>query len=135
MTIDNKSVAWLISNLRTNDFEELFNTELASTRMRAGVCISGCRKSNITVLPPNYRKLEHSPSMVFMAKFVPDSNTGQFLDDGGVRRDLWLKKIDLLEKQGCQLILDYKSEVIKCADIAFCMSMVIRSARLLTLNT
>ena len=107
LTIDNKSVAWLISNLRTNDFEELFNTELASTRMRAGVCISGCRKSNITVLPPNYRKLEHSPSMVFMAKFVPDSNTGQFLDDGGVRRDLWLKKIDLLEKQGCQLILDY----------------------------
>ena len=107
LAIENKTVAWLISNLRTNDFEELFSTELASTRMRAGVCISGCRKNKITVLPPNYRKPEHNPSMVFMAKFVPDSNTGQFLDDGGRRKDLWLKKIELLEKKGCQLILDY----------------------------
>ena len=39
---------------RTNDFSELFNTELASTRMRAGVCISGCMNSGINVLPPNY---------------------------------------------------------------------------------
>ena len=75
------SIAWLISNLRTNDFAELFDTELASTRMRAGVCISGCLKDGFTVLPPNYRDLSHDPDVVFMAKFVPDSNTGQFLDD------------------------------------------------------
>ena len=42
-----------------------------------------------------------------MAKFVPDSNTGQFLDDSGVRRDLWLRKIDNLEKRNKKLILDY----------------------------
>ena len=30
-------VGWLVSNVRTNDFEELFTTELASSRMRAGV--------------------------------------------------------------------------------------------------
>ena len=73
-----KSIAWLISNLRTNDFAELFNTQLASTRMRAGVCISGCRDNGISVLPPNYREASHDPDVVFMAKFVPDSNTGQF---------------------------------------------------------
>ena len=60
--------------------------------MRAGVCISGCQKEGFTVLPPNYRDLSHDPDIVFMAKFVPDSNTGQFLDDSGVRRDLWLTK-------------------------------------------
>ena len=90
-----KPIAWLISNLRTNEFAELFNTELASTRMRAGVCISGCEKEGFTVLPPNYRDPSHDPDVVFMAKFVPDSNTGQYLDDSGVRRGLWLRKIDV----------------------------------------
>ena len=52
-----KSIGWLISNLRTNEFAELFNTELASTRMRAGVCISGCKNNGITVLSPNYREV------------------------------------------------------------------------------
>ena len=93
-----KSIAWLISNLRTNDFAELFNTELASTRMRAGVCISGCRSNGINVLPPNYRNSKHNPDVVFMAKFVPDSNTGQFLDDSGTRRGFWLEKIEKLKK-------------------------------------
>ena len=40
-------VGWLVSNVRTNDFEELFTTELASSRMRAGVCISGCQKATL----------------------------------------------------------------------------------------
>ena len=53
--VTEKSIAWLISNLRTNEFAELFNTELASTRMRAGVCISGAN-NGMTVLPPNYRE-------------------------------------------------------------------------------
>ena len=102
-----KSIAWLISNLRTNDFEELFNTELASTRMRAGVCISGCRSNGIKVLPPNYRSIEHNPDVVFMAKFVPDSNTGQFLDDSGTRRGIWLEKIEKLKSRDKVLLLDY----------------------------
>ena len=102
-----KSIAWLISNLRTNDFAELFNTQLASTRMRAGVCISGCRNNGISVLPPNYREASHDPDVVFMAKFVPDSNTGQFLDDSGVRRGVWLEKIDRLKSRNKILLLDY----------------------------
>ena len=101
------SIAWLISNLKTNDFAELFNTELASTRMRAGVCISGCQKEGFTVLPPNFRDPSYDPDVVFMAKFVPDSNTGQYLDDSGVRRDLWLRKIDSLARKNKKLILDY----------------------------
>ena len=106
MYADN-SIAWLISNLKTNEFAELFNTELASTRMRAGVCISGCQKEGLTVLPPNYRDPSHNPDVVFMAKFVPDSNTGQYLDDSGVRRGLWLRKIDSLARKNKKLILDY----------------------------
>ena len=102
-----KSIAWLISNLRTNDFAELFNTELASTRMRAGVCISGCRSNGIKVLPPNYRSINHNPDVVFMAKFVPDSNTGQFLDDSGTRRGIWLEKIEKLKSRDKILLLDY----------------------------
>ena len=97
MRSSEKSIAWLISNLRTNDFSELFNTELASTRMRAGVCISGCKNTGIHVLPPNYREHSHNPDIVFMAKFVPDSNTGQYLDDSGVRRQIWLDKITKLK--------------------------------------
>ena len=87
-----KSIAWLISNLRTNNFSELFETELASTRMRAGICISGCQKNGLFVLPPNYRDPEHNPSVVFMAKFVPDSNTGQFLDDSRCEERFMVKK-------------------------------------------
>ena len=85
-------VGWLISNVKTNDVEELFNTELASSRMRAGVCISGCLKANIAVYPLNFREPDHNPDLVFMAKYVPDSNTGQYLDDSGQRWDFWLKK-------------------------------------------
>ena len=107
MRSSEKSIAWLISNLRTNDFSELFNTELASTRMRAGVCISGCKNTGIHVLPPNYRELSHNPDIVFMAKFVPDSNTGQYLDDSGVRRQIWLDKITKLKSQNKILLLDY----------------------------
>tara|TARA_B100000575_G_scaffold117494_1_gene93535 strand:+ start:131 stop:1120 length:990 start_codon:yes stop_codon:yes gene_type:complete len=75
--------------------------------MRAGVCISGCIKQGFTVLPPNYRDPSHNPDVVFMAKFVPDSNTGQFLDDSGVRKDVWLRKIDRLIKGKKKLVLDY----------------------------
>lgn len=100
-------LGWLVSNLKTNDFEELFNTELASSRMRAGVCISGCQKANINVFPLNFREPNHNPNLVFMAKYVPDSNTGQFLDDSGKRWAFWLDKIKLLSKNKGKLILDY----------------------------
>ena len=102
-----KTVGWLVSNVRTNDFEELFNTELASSRMRAGVCISGCQKAKINVYPLNFREAHHNPDLVFMAKYVPDSNTGQYLDDSGKRWAFWLEKIKLLHRKKGKLILDY----------------------------
>ncbi|OUV02897.1 MAG: hypothetical protein CBC42_05170 [Betaproteobacteria bacterium TMED82] len=101
------TIAWLISNLKTNDFSELFETELASTRMRAGVCVSACIEAGKNILPPNYREAAHDPDIVFMAKFVFDSNTGQYLDDSGTRRDFWLKKIKALNERGNKLLLDY----------------------------
>ncbi len=107
MTLIQYKLAWLISNLRTNDFAELYETELASTRMRAGVCISGCLNAGYNVLPPNYREKDHKPNLVFMAKFVPDSHTGQYLDDNGTRRNFWLTKIKRLVEDGGKLILDY----------------------------
>jgi hypothetical protein len=42
-----------------------------------------------------------------MAKYVPDSNTGQYLDDSGKRWAFWLNKIKLLSKKNGKLILDY----------------------------
>ena len=42
-----------------------------------------------------------------MAKFVPDSNTGQYLDDSGVRRQVWLDKINKIKSKNKVLLLDY----------------------------
>jgi hypothetical protein len=75
--------------------------------MRAGVCISGCQKADISVYPLNFREPDHNPDLVFMAKYVPDSNTGQYLDDSGKRWAFWLDKIKLLSKRKGKLILDY----------------------------
>jgi len=100
-------VAWLVSNVKTNDHQELWNTELASSRMRAGVCISGCLNAGLPVLPLNYRDPSHDPALVFMAKYVPDSNTGQFLDDSGARWAFWLEKVQKLHAKGKQLVIDY----------------------------
>lgn len=101
------AVGWLVSNVRTNDHSELFETELASSRMRAGVCIQGLNEAGIPVLPLNFREPWCQPNLVFMAKFVPDSNTGQFLDDGGTRWGIWLEKIKALHARGCPLVVDY----------------------------
>ena len=101
------SVAWLVSNVKTNEHEELWNTELASSRMRAGVCISGCLKAGLPVLPLNYRDAGHDPDLVFMAKYVPDSNTAQFLDDSGARWAFWLEKVKRLHARGKHLVIDY----------------------------
>jgi hypothetical protein len=102
-----RSLAWLVSNLKTDDFEELFNTELASSRMRAGVCIAGCLKLGLPVLPLNFRDPGADPSLVFMAKYVHDSKAGQFLDDSGTRRGIWLEKIERLKRRNGRLVLDY----------------------------
>ena len=102
-----KSVAWLVSNVVSNQHEELFNTELASSRLRAGVCIKGCLESGFNVLPLNFREPSHRPELVYMAKYVPDSNTGRYLDDSGTRWQIWLDKVAALKAWGAKLVVDY----------------------------
>lgn len=102
-----KPIAWLVSNVVSNAHEELFNTELASSRLRAGVCIKGCLESGFDVLPLNFREPTHRPELVYMAKYVPDSNTGRYLDDSGTRWKIWLDKVAALKSWGAKLVVDY----------------------------
>ena len=102
-----QSIAWLVSNVVSNDHKELFSTELASSRLRAGVCISGCLQAGFDVLPLNFRDPSHRPELVYMAKFVPDSNTGRYLDDSGTRWGIWIEKIEALKRQAGRLVIDY----------------------------
>ena len=74
-----------MSNVVSNDLQELFDTELACSRLRAGVCIRGCLEEGFNVLPLNFRDTSHRPELVYTAKYVPDSNTGKYLDDSGAR--------------------------------------------------
>jgi hypothetical protein len=103
----NSSIAWLVSNVVSNDHQELFDTELASSRLRAGVCIKGCLEEGFNVLPLNFREPSHRPELVYMAKYVPDSNTGKYLDDSGTRWQIWLDKVAALKGWGAKLVVDY----------------------------
>ena len=107
MSSSNPSIAWLVSNVVSNDHQELFNTELASSRLRAGACIKGCLEAGFNVLPLNFREPSHRPELVYMAKYVPDSNTGKYLDDSGTRWQIWLDKVAALEGWGAKLVVDY----------------------------
>ncbi len=100
-------IGWLVPNVKTNDHQELYDTEMASSRLRAGVCIQGCERSGMLVYPLNFRESSHDPHLVFMAKFVPDSNTGQYLDDSGTRAGIWLEKIQQIKAKGRILVVDY----------------------------
>ncbi|MEY3572208.1 MAG: hypothetical protein RJA77_123 [Pseudomonadota bacterium] len=100
-------IGWLVPNVKTNDHQELYDTEMASSRLRAGVCIQGCERNGMLVYPLNFREPSHDPHLVFMAKFVPDSNTGQFLDDSGTRAGIWLEKIQQIKAKGRILVVDY----------------------------
>ncbi len=101
------SIGWLVSNVVSNDHQELFDTELASSRLRAGVCIKGCLDGGFNVLPLNFREPSHRPELVYMAKYVPDSNTGKYLDDSGTRWQIWLDKVAALKGWGAKLVVDY----------------------------
>lgn len=112
-----QSVGWLVSNLKTNDHNELFQTELASSRMRAGVCIQGCLQAGLRVLPLNFRDPNDQPRLVFMAKYVHDSNTAQFLDDSGQRWALWKEKIEALKARSGVFVVDYTDNHFKTASV------------------
>jgi hypothetical protein len=100
-------VAWLVSNVKTADPDELLNTELASSRMRAGVCIRACRQAGIPVLPLNLVGTDELPTVAFMSKYVHDSGANLYLHDGGTRWDFWTEQVARIKAAGGRLIVDY----------------------------
>lgn len=122
------SVAWLVSNVVSNDPQELFSTELASSRLRAGVCIKGCMDAGIDVLPLNFRDPSHKPDLVFMGKYVPDSNTGKYLDDSGTRWQIWLDKVRQIKERGAKLVVDYTDNHFRNPNIVGDFYRTIRSS-------
>ena len=100
-------VAWLVSNVKTADPDELLNTELASSRMRAGVCIRACRQAGIPVLPLNLVGTDELPTVAFMSKYVHDSGANLYLHDGGARWDFWTEQVARIKAAGGRLIVDY----------------------------
>ena len=104
---DKPRVAWLVSNVKTADPDELLNTELASSRMRAGVCIRACRQAGIPVLPLNLVGTDELPTVAFMSKYVHDSGANLYLHDGGARWDFWTEQVARIKAAGARLIVDY----------------------------
>ena len=100
-------VAWLVSNVKTADPDELLHTELASSRMRAGVCIRACRQAGIPVLPLNLVGTDELPTVAFMSKYVHDSGANLYLHDGGTRWDFWTEQVARIKAGGGRLIVDY----------------------------
>lgn len=99
------NVTWLVSNLETDDPSEILKTELASSRLRAGVCIEGISRSNGFKVDINLRS-NFRPDIIFMSKFVYDSGINKYQDDGGVRFERW-KTIVKSKPKGCLLVVDY----------------------------
>ena len=107
LAVGQARVAWLVSNVKTADPDELLNTELASSRMRAGVCIRACRQAGIPVLPLNLVGTDELPTVAFMSKYVHDSGANLYLHDGGTRWDFWTEQVARIKAAGGRLIVDY----------------------------
>lgn len=107
MAAPSPRVAWLVSNVKTADPDELLHTELASSRMRAGVCIRACRQAGIPVLPLNLVGTDELPTVAFMSKYVHDSGANLYLHDGGARWDFWTEQVARIKAAGGRLIVDY----------------------------
>jgi len=110
-------VAWLVSNVKTSDPDELLNTELASSRMRAGVCIRACRQAGIPVLPLNLVGTDELPTVAFMSKYVHDSGANLYLHDGGARWDFWTEQVARIKAAGGRLIVDYTDNHLAGDDV------------------
>jgi hypothetical protein len=105
MSTHKKSVGWLISNVKTNDISSVIDADLASTRLRAGVCVQGLKSSKFINAPLNC--YSGYSDILFMSKYVHDSGTGIYLDDGGVRGSIWLNFIKQIKISGGKFIVDY----------------------------
>jgi len=101
------SATWLVSNLVTNQIDEVLNTELASSRMRAGVALRALQQAGVELLPLNLKDTEHTPDVVFVGKFVPNSGSGKFYQDGGVRHAQWTHTLQRVKAAGGRVVVDY----------------------------
>lgn len=75
--------------------------------MRAGVCINAALQNNFTVSKLNLIEERSYPKLLFMSKYVHDSGTTRFMQDGGTRWGLWLNLIRDVKNQGTKFIVDY----------------------------
>lgn len=100
-------VAWLVSNVKTADLGEVLNTELASSRMRAGVSLQAFAKAGLNVLPLNLVGTQALPDVAFMSKYVHDSGANLYLHDGGARWAFWTEQVARIKAAGGKLIVDY----------------------------
>lgn len=96
----------MISNVKSNNIDEVLTAELASSRLRAGICINSYFKNDYLVSPLNLSD-GFIPDLVFMGKYVPDSGTGKYIHDGGVRYKIWKDLIKKVKDQGSKFIVDY----------------------------
>lgn len=105
--LTNKSIAWFVSNLVDNSYQELYSAELASTRMRAGVCARAFEAHGYQLLPICCEGTQLIPEFTFVGKFVLDSYTNRYLHDAGTRWQIWLDRLRFLVASGSKIILDY----------------------------
>lgn len=110
-------VAWLVSNVKTANPEELLTTELASSRMRAGVSIAAFRTAQHDVLPLNLVGSAALPDIAFMSKYVHDSGANLYLHDGGARWDFWTDLVFRIKASGGKLVVDYTDNHLAGDDI------------------
>jgi hypothetical protein len=101
-------IAWLVSNVKTADPTELLTTELASSRMRAGVSIQHLSQApGLRVLPLNLVGTDALPRVAFMSKYVHDSGANLYMHDGGQRWDFWTQQVARIKAAGGKLVVDY----------------------------
>jgi hypothetical protein len=99
-------IGWLVSNVMSSNLTEVTCSELASSRMRAGVCIKSALLNNFTLSKLNL--LDNTrPKLLFMSKYVHDSGINRYIQDNGVRWSLWLDLIREVKKNGTKFIVDY----------------------------
>ena len=101
------TAAWLVSNLVSNEIDEVLTTELASSRLRAGISLSRMKDAGVELLPLNLQKAGQVPGVLFVGKYVPDSGANRFYQDGGTRGPAWISDIQRVKAAGARIVVDY----------------------------
>ena len=101
------TAVWLVSNLVTNQIDEVLDTELASSRLRAGVALRAFQQAGVELLPLNLKGCTRTPDVAFVSKFVPDSGSGRFYQDGGARHAQWAQALQRIKAAGGRVVVDY----------------------------